>query len=51
MIKKEVAKPISYDTYTLVHNNQGSVIAFLNNLKKLHKMRQSNDSLSNTNAV
>ena len=30
---KQVAKPILCDTYTLIHINQCSLIAFLNNLK------------------
>ena len=47
--KKQVAKPISCDTYTLIHTNQGLLLAFLNNLRKLHKIRQYNDNLSNIN--
>ena len=44
---KQVAKPILCDTYTLIHINQSSVIVFLNNLIKLHKIIQYNDHLSN----
>ena len=46
--KKEAAEPILYDTYTLIHTNQGSVIAFLNNLRKLHKIIQYNGRQSLT---
>ena len=42
--KKEEANTILYDLYTLVHINQGSVIAFLNNFRKLRNIRYYNDS-------
>ena len=37
---KQVAKPILCDTYTLIHIKQGSHIAFPNNLRELHKIKQ-----------
>ena len=46
---KQVAKPFLCDTYILMHINQASVFAFLNNLSKLCDIRQYNDKLSNIN--
>ena len=37
---KQVAKHNLCDTHTLIYINQGSLILFLNNLKKLRKIRQ-----------
>ena len=42
---KQVAEPILYETSVHVF------IAFLNNLRKLHKIRQYKDNVSNINDV
>ena len=48
---KEAAKPILYDTCTLIHINQGSLITFLYNLRKLCKSSQCNDSPFNISDI
>ena len=40
---KQVAEPVLYETYTVIHINQGSLVAFLNNFTKFHKIRKYNN--------